>query len=346
MKNWAFIFFALLLSSCEKQEIEPVGFFEANYYTDPSSDQTFSYYFDDGEFVAGGLDEYIAAVNSSAGTFNQEQLLLLKMRTVFDDLPDSIVPWTYFMGLNYSDTLLKTITVEFNTAYPYNNFAHSTFNNELFYSQNIQDMKLIKVKYTDPAGLYYDPSYEFTIDGLSFNAGEDKVSFETQTTDEIYALCYVAKPFQDSLFFSLNSGGGENDQVSVHEGFRKVNLLEGAVFESNLFQLDYTPASNSYLNNSDDTGWQLKEIHLKTINIQEGIISNDAIQLEMLIEQKLSEVNSDITRLKLTSNTTVDLVSWPDVGEYGTIVFDGFMEKEATQNIVNVDLAIKFKRLR
>lgn len=332
--------------SCQKDEIEPVGFYEANYYTSPDSAQSFFYYFDDGELVANGLDEYVVSVQSEAGTFTQEQLLLLKMRSSFEELPDSIIPWTYFLGLNYNDTILKQVKMDFNVDYPFNNYAHQDFYNELFFSSNIDKMKLVKIKYTDPAGLYYNPNYEISNVAFTFIPEESKISFITQETDALYALCWIEQPFNDTLSLQINSGSNTNTNQTIQKGFRNENLQEGAVIKNDILYLDYTPSS--YLNetNTDSDGWRFEEIHLLITNPSERIVDHQDIQLDLIITRDESATLKENTRLKLTSNTIVEIIKWPEVGDYGVINFDGFMERESTQTTINIDFNINFKRLR
>lgn len=351
MKKMVYISYLLImvlqLISCQKEDIEPVGFFEANYYTAPDSAQSFYYYFDDGEFVAGGLDEYMVTFHSEAGTFNAEQLLLLKLRSRFEELPDSIVPWTYFMGLNYSDSINKEVTVDFNVQYPYNNFAHSSFSNERFFSENINQMRLLKVKYTDPPGLYYNPEYEISFVSHDYDDLNQRISFKTDEADALYALCWVEKPFQDTINFQVNSGGGINDQTVVQYGFRNESQLEGAVFEAPFLTIDYTPKSSWSETNTDEDGWRFEELHMTIQNPQEGIIDAANIQMELIISIKTSATGKSATRLLLTNNSNLEIITWPsEPGGFGELNISGFMEKEYDQTMTNVDFNLKFRRLR
>lgn len=334
------------IASCQKEDIEPVGFFEANYYTSFDSAQTFYYYFDDGEFVANGLDEYVAAVHSEAGTFSQEQLLLLKMRSNFEELPDSIIPWTYFLGLNYGDSIQKEVTMDFNVNYPFNNYAHRDFYNELFYSSNIDKMKIVKVKYTDPVGLYYNPDYNFEFIPFTYLPEESKVTFVTQETDALYALCWIEQAFEDTLLLQLNSGSNNNTHQIIQKGFRSENLQEGTVTNNNILYIDYTPLSFEAQTSTNPDGWRFEELHLVIKNPSEKLIDHEDIQLNLIITRDVSATLKENTRLKLTSNTVVEIINWPEIGGYGEIVFDGYMEREISQTIINTDFIIKFKRLR
>ena len=332
--------------SCQKEDIIPVGFFEANYYTSPDSAQSFYYYFDDGEFVANGLDEYVAAVHSEAGTFTQDQLLLLKMRSNFEELPDSIIPWTYFLGLNYDETILKEVKVDFNVEYPFNNYSHQDFYDELFFSSNIDKMTLIKVKYTDPAGLYYNPDYEISEVPFTYVSEESKITFTTQETDALYALCWIEQPFEDTLLLQVNSGSNTNTNETIQKGFRNESLQEGAILKNNILYIDYTPLSLLEASNTNADGWRFEELHLLITDPSERIVDHQDIQLNLITTRDESATLKENSRLKLTNNTIVEIIKWPEVGEYGIINFDGFMERESSQATINVDFNIKFKRLR
>lgn len=332
--------------SCKKEEIEPIGFYQVDYYTSSEKDQSFFYYYDDGQLVANGLDEYMASVYSTAGTFNEEQILLLKIKEEISNFPDTLIPYTYFMGLNYQGEINKELTVGFNLDYPFNNPAHSDYLENEFFKANISKMKMIKVEYEGLADIYSDPDYTLEEYPFTINSDFNDVEFSTDDLNALYVLCWSEEKWSDSLSFSI-SGSDANTQEILHQGYRHTPIdAEGATYRNGSLVINYTPSSFISEISTNDYGWKLNEFKLKIANPSTGLIDMNEVELSMLVEIDNGNNTSTYTYLEPMSTTTIEILNSPNVNEYGELKLSGHMRLPYNQGVYVIDTNIKFKRQR
>jgi hypothetical protein len=342
MKINIYIGLFLLLIACRKETVTPIGFFEVNYYTAPNEKQEFLYYYDDGERVAGGLDDFMVKLVTEPGTFTQEGLLTLKMKTSFPTLSDSLVPFTYFIGLNYGYSVEKPIQCSFNLNYPFNLTSHTNYEDYVFFMENIQRLKMFKLTLDENASLYYNPDFELEEELFSYDQVSGLVTFDITDKNALYVLSWVNTRFSDTL--SLQLSGGLEEQYN-YAGYKSPSNNQGAYVSFGALKIDYTPQSFQATTNTDLSSWFLNELHLTIQNPQQGIVNHEQIQLDLLISKQQTGYQ-DVTRLLLNPSTQVEIVDWPEVNAYGRLNISGIMRNEMTQGNVSVNFSVKFKRLR
>lgn len=333
----------ITLNSCKPINVEPVGFINANYNTKIDENQTFEYFYDDGELVAGGLDEYVAKIETNSGTFNTESLLLLKFKRSIEQLSDSLIPFTYFMGLNYADTLLKDVTFSFNLNYQYNNTSHTNYSEYLFLKENISFLRLYEIKYETLASIYYDP--DISVSEHSFEIIGNDITFKTKNKNSLFGLCWIEETWEDTISFEK----GSLTQQNIYKGNRaQNNNLEGAYLnlDNQQFYMNYSDLSMIDSSNSIFTGWHFHKLNMIIDNPHSGIIDHSSIYLDAVIYQYNSGFTADKSYLKITDNTIIDFIDWPGTNNYGKLHIHGSMFQESTQSNTPIDLVINFKRQR
>jgi hypothetical protein len=342
MRISVYIGLFFLLIACRKETVTPVGFFEANYYTSPNEKQEFLYYYDDGERVAGGLDDFMVKLVTEPGTFTQQALLTLKMKTNFPTFTDSLLPFTYFIGLNYGHVIEKPIKCSFNLNYPFNLSSHTNYEDYVFFMDNIHKLKLFKLVLDENASLYYNPEFELIEEHFVYDQDSARVTFDITDKNALYVLSWVNTRFSDTL--SLQLSGGIEEQY-IYNGYKSTSNNQGAYVSFGSLKLDYTPQSFRSTTNTDLSSWFLNELHITIQNPQEGVVNHEQIQLDLLISRQQSGYQ-EVSRLLLNPTTQVEIVEWPEVNEYGIINISGIMRNEMTQGNVSVNFSVKFKRLR
>lgn len=333
----------ITLSSCKPINVEPVGFINANYNTSVNEHQTFEYFYDDGELVAGGLDEYIAKIESNSGTFKNESMLLLKFKRSIEQLSDSLIPFTYFMGINYADTILKDVKFSFNLNYQYNNPSHINRSEYFFLKENISFLKLYKIEYETLASLYYDP--DIILSEYPFEIIGDDVVFETKDKNSLFGLCWSEETWTDTVTFQK----GSLTQQNIYKGNRAQNdNLEGAYLnlENQQFYMNYSDLSMIDSLNSIYTGWHFHKLNMIIDNPQNGIIEHSSVYLDAVIYKYNPGFPSDKSYLKITDNTIIEFINWPGTNEFGKLHIYGTMFQESNQLNTSIDLIINFKRQR
>lgn len=336
----------LLIGACEKDTVEPVGLFEANYYTSPNEDQTFNYYYDDGELVAGGLDEYLVSIRSQAGTFNSEELLLLKYTAEMGSLADSLVPFTYFTGMSYKGSLNQEVEYRINYLYPYNNAAHADNEEYQFFLSRIDEMLLVELEFEAGADIYYDPNFTSSVLNYTVDQQNNEIVFNTSHPSSLFALCWPEEAWKDTLMLDI-PGSGSNVQEAIYGGTRSTAVNpQGATYVSkDVLYLKYNDLSFVEESSSSADGWKIKEINIAVQNPVQGSIAHEQVQFDVLIG-KPDGGFYEYTHLLLHPSTNIEILNWPDYREYGIIRFDGPIYLESTLAAQNTTLEIKFKRQR
>lgn len=349
LKNILLLILLAVFASCKKDDVEPIGFYQVDYYTHPNEDQTFLYYYDDGQLVAGGLDEYMVSVNTVAGTFEDEKLLLLKFKEEIANFPDTLIPYTYFVGLNYQQEINHPLSFGLNLDYPFNNPAHSDYLENEFFLENIESMKLVKLAFEGLADVYNDP--DFTIEELPFSYdGEmNDVTFETEDLNALYVLCWSEDQWSDTLSFDI-TGSDANSQNLIQQGYRYTPIdAEGATFRNGNLVLNYTSESLLTEVSTNDQGWKINELRIKIANPSVGIVDHNDLQLSLLLsidDGSGSSNSKTYSYLEVFSTTSIEIVSLPGINGYGEINISGSMRLQMTQGILGSDINIKFKRQR
>ena len=321
--------------------IKPIGE-PVDYTTNPNKSQIFNYFFDDGEYVAGGLDEYLASIHTEQGTFSSEQLLLMTYKIKSNELPDSIIPFSYILGTNYTTLLNKEVEYRINTNYPYNNNAHKEYLEEVFFKEHISEMVLYKFEMEEIGSYYFDPNitlieYPFTIDDNS-----DDIIFKTKDINSSYALCWKEKPWIDSINFYIQDGVQTNSINIIDKGKKNNINSEGAIYKNNILYLTYLETEIDYQQSTNDTGWTVRDINIEISDLLQGTISHNNIKLDILIKDK----NGLLTQLLISDNTQIEMETCPDFGEKGKLIISGQMYIQSYQRNVNVNLEIIFYRQR
>lgn len=332
-----------IFQSCKPIKVEPVGFYNANYVTKTNENQEFEYFFDDGELVAGGLDEYVAKIETEAGTFSEEKILLLKYKSKIEQLNDTIIPFTYFMGLKFEGDIQKDVTFSLNANYLYNNPAHLDYAEYLFLKNNLSQLKLFEVEYEDMASIYYDP--DVTVTEVPFEIKGKDIQFKTKSKTALYGLCWVEKNWEDTLQFQT----GSLNQMNIYQGNKaKNNNLEGAYFnqENQQFYMNYTDLSLQDSLNSIHTGWHFYQMNLIIDQPQLGMMDNANVYLDAVIFQYDPGFEPLKSYLRVVNTTNVEFINWPNANEYGQLHIYGNMLQESNQQLKNVDFLINFKRQR
>jgi len=337
------ILIIVLYSSCKKQEVEPVGFTKANYVTKISEDQIFEYYHDDGKYIGYGLEQYVATIKSSANTFDKEQLLIMTFRSNADFLPDTINPFTYFLGTNYKEKLKKEVEYRINLNYHYDNSAHENISELEFYMQNLDKLHLFKLNIEPNGEYYYDPNA--TIDNIDYTIDTNKndLVFTTDDINSAYALCFVETPWADSIKIIITDGAHTNNVNIVEKGLRNPNELtnEGTNYLSKVLRMQYTIDEQYSFIQTNENGWQINDIYIDISNPKQGIINSSQISFNLLINDEYIK-----THLQITANTIIEIERWPEFGERGKLHITGSMLIAAHDREVNVDIEISFKRQR
>ena len=342
-----FLLFVLgIVAACKKDDLEPVGIFESNYYTATDEAQDFYFYYDDGEFVAGGLDEHMVSIHSEAGTFTSEELLLLKYTPNIGELPDSLVPFTYFTGISYQGDLSLPIEYRINYLYPYNNGAHQDNEEYQFFLNNLDKMVLVELEFEAGAEIYYDPNFDLSFSPFTIDQNTNDIVFNTANASSLFGLCWPEESWRDSIYFDIQAGA-TNTQTAVYSGTRTTSLnAEGATYVSNdVLYLKYSTKSFTEGTDIDPDGWRIREINIAIQNPAVGTIDPNQISFDVLIGKKDGDYY-DYTHLLLHANTSIEILNWPDYREYGSLLIDGFLTLQTTLNPTPVTLEINFKRQR
>ncbi|MCH2233292.1 MAG: hypothetical protein MK078_03480 [Crocinitomicaceae bacterium] len=341
MKSLLYIAIIILgITSCKKIDVSPAGFFEANYITDPNTDQSFTYYYDDGELVADALGNPIVNVTSSAGTFDQESLLLLKFKREIEQLQDSILPYTYFMGIQYDDTIKQDLNLSFNLNYAYNNTVNKNYYEREFMRDNFSQLKLYEIQYEDQASFYYDPNV--TVVEKPFVIEGNELKFSTSSKSSLFGFCWVEESWQDTLQFQLSG----TDQTNLYQGNRaNPTGREGAYLAGNTLFLDYSDSTFADSTIAGGSLWRIRECHLAINNPSESVIDNNDVFSDIIIFRYLGTTKIH-TRLSITEDTEIEILNWPDNNQHGRLSITGQVRKEDTQSDVLIDMIINFKRQR
>lgn len=335
------IFVILLISSCKPEQIEPNGFYSADYITKANESQIFEYFYDDGELVAGGLDDYLVKLESESGTFTSEELILINYKSYITELPDTLIPFTYFMGLKYTNEILKDITVNFNLNYQFNNIAHTNYAEFLFFTQNIDYLKLYKINYNDQAALYYDADIDFSLQ--PFEIINNNITFKTKEKNALFGLCWEEPTWTDTILFER----GTLTQQNVYSSNRAYNTnTEGAYVENNILNMHYSHATLIDSVNSTQNGSHFYKLNLLINNPTEGVIDHNNIYLDLMIEEQILGTSTTKSYLKLTNNSVIEIIEWPEYGKKGILEMSGLFKSELSQGNVNLDLTINFLRQR
>lgn len=346
MKALNIIFLTLIMLSCEKEGTQPIGFFQTSYFTKSDEAQEFKYYYDDGEFVAGGLDQYMAAISSESGTFSSEELLMLKYTPEINSLVDSLIPFSYFMGMSYTGEINQAVEFRINYEYPYNNIAHEDFIETQFFLNNIGELRLLELSFQEGSEVYYDP--DFIVSEIPFFLDEDTkdVVFSTDNPNSMFAFCWVEQPWQDTLIFEI-PGSYSNTEEGIYGGIRQSSInAQGATFTSeNIIHFIYNNNSLKSETNSNDQGWSVHQLDLIIRNPGLGLVDHENIDLDLLIGRNNSGT-FQYTHLNLNSSTQVEFIKWPNYREYGELSFSGPMTLATDLSSPNTSFSIKFKRQR
>ena len=327
--------------SCKKETVEPIGK-TVDYTTNPNKTQVFKYYFDDGEYIAGGLDQYLASIHSSKGTFTKEQLLLMTYKVKSKELPDSIIPFSYILGTNYSTQLNKEVNFHINTDYLYNNDAHKEFTEVQFFKHHINDMVLFKFSIEEKGVYYYDPEIILTECPFVFDEDLKDVIFKTKDINSSYALCWKEKHWTDSIYFNIQDNTASNTINIIENGCKNNINKEGAIYKSNCLYLTYSEKEMYSQQVTNNEGWTIYDLYVKVDEPFQGIINSDNINIDMLIKDKYGS----LTNLIMTENTQVEIIKFPDFDERGELKITGKMRIQCYQKEVNIDLKMYFYRQR
>ena len=332
-----------LLLGCKKEELEPLAIEPVGYTTKTNESQLFYFYYDDGQKVAGGLDEYMAKISSEENTFNTEQLLLLSFKNEVQNFPKEIVPYTFFISSNYKKELNKTVKITYNLAYPFNNTAHDNFEEQQFYAENIELMKLFKIEQGENGNLYYDAEYSFDTIPFSFNKATNEVTFETNDLSAYYGLCWQEQTRQDSISFYISDADLTNKTVFVENETWSVDAIvkEGGSFQNNIITLYYNDYQRISVLDSNSSGWRLGDFSMDISNPTIGLIDRENIDADILIQD-----DNGYTHLRLTNSTQVIVKKLPEIRQRGELQITGMMYVEMYQREVEVDISIQFDRQR
>jgi len=347
MKKLILFIILFVFIACNKEEVEPIGFTKVNYVTKSDEAQVFDYFYDDGKYVAGGLDEYVASIRTQSGTFDTEQLLLMTFRRDEAIFPDSLIPFTYALGTNYIDSTNKAVEYRINLDYPYNNIAHQDYHELQFFKANIDKMHLYRIKTEGNGSFYYDPNIEINEIAFSTDKSTNDIVFETHDLKSAYALCWKENPWKDSIYIEIKDGAKSNIINIVEAGARKrsANSTEGALLRDNYFLMQYTYNERVSVTETSFDGWKIDDLYITINQPKQGAILKKDISLSLLIKDK-NGIGAVKTYLKILNSTNIEIVQWPDYGKKGVLRIYGWMQIEAYQRNVQVDLKIKFTRQR
>jgi len=98
--------------------------------------------------------------------------------------------------------------------------------------------------------------------------------------------------------------------------------------------------------NSIYTGWHFHKLNMIIDNPQSGIIDHSSIYLDAIVYQYNTGFTADKSYFKITDNTIIDFIDWPETNKYGKLHIHGTMLQESTQLNTSIDLVINFKRQR
>lgn len=333
--------------SCKPEITEPISIKTVNYTTLIDEDQKFDYYYDDGQKVAGGLDEYMTTIRSTSGTFTKESLLLLSFKNELDNLPKHIIPYTFFVGTNHKDSIYKPVEFWLNLNYPFNNYAHEKYENEVFFQKNISKMKLYKVNNGKNGNLYYDPEITYTTIPFEYMAESNEIKFTTQDLKANYGLCWEEIQFRDSLSFKISDDINSNHTIGIEDKTWSPNLLllEGARYTDNILSLYYNDIERISLFDLNDLGWKMGNISVNITEPSKGIISHEKIESDIIISI-IEKEYTDYSHLNIINETIIEIEKMPTLHETGIIHFKGKMNLQVYQKNVEVDLFIQFTQQR
>ena len=333
----------LAYSSCEKQEVEPIGFTKAEYVTNPEKDQVFNYYHDDGKYVGYGLEQYLGAIKSKKNTFTKEQLLIMTFRKDDDFLPDTITPFTYFLGTNYKQVLNNKVEYRISLDYPYDNSAHKNQQEFQFFKDNIDKLNLFKMQIEDNGEFYYDPNVILTEVEYTIDEEKNDIVFFTDDIKASYGFCLKETTWIDSVNISISDGSMSNDIIIIEKGLGKRgdNTNEGSQFLSNVLQMQYTIDEQYYFSQTNNGGWQINDLFIDISNPIQGVIEPSQVSFNLLINDNYIK-----THLNITDNTNIEIIEWPEFREQGKLKITGEMIIEAQNKLVNINAEISFKRQR
>lgn len=342
--TYSFLFLlGLFLLSCEKIE-EEVDLFEAEYTSKINDAQSFYYFYDDGVWVSGGLDQYMCKINTVSGTFVENNMpVLIEM---FDSIPsigDSLIPFTYFLGLKYNSQINSPFNFTINGNYQFNLPTHRNYNEYQFFKENLIDMHLYELTFESASELYEDPDFEIKEVPFVIDIDSNLIQFETQKLNAVYGFCWKENKFSDTITFQI-SPDGNNMNISSHQAYRKFTN-EGAVYYGRDLEIDYLPTSEVNQQNSVSTGWYFRELHLDIKNPTLGIVDHENINFTC-ISQKTESGTYETSYIELLPNTEIRIVDWPEINEYGEIIITGIAKLVMTQSNVPINMTLKFKRLR
>lgn len=340
---------ACLLICCQKEDIDPVGFYHSNYITNPNEAQEFEYFFDDGELVADGLENFVLKIKSEENTFDEEKLILIKSKRIIEGLSDTLIlPFTYFMGVHYEGNIKKELEVELNLNYQFDNYLHQNYSEYLYFREHPEKLKLYEIKAkNEDDDLFYNP--EITYQDYPFELYNNSITFKTSDKDALFGLCWTPENWYDTI--SITSNTFYNDQIlqpsvinPIPFLFYSVNQNPNLPFPGCRYDASKNIASFAYgIYNAACEPQTLYNLQLLIESPANGIVNHD-----QLIISDLEVLNSDGKRFayKFTENSIVELVHWPAIDEIGVIRIYGPFEDHLTDTLVNFDVEIKFKRYR
>jgi hypothetical protein len=331
----------LFTLSCKPERIEANGFYSADFFTNPDESQTFEYYFDDGELVAGGLDDYVVKIESENETFSSVELILIKYKKNINELPDSLIPLTYFMGIQYNGEMNKAVNISFNHNYPYNNVAHQNYAEYLFFKKNINSLQLYRIEYDEKAALYFDSDIKYF--QHPFEVTDNDIKFTTDNKNAFFGFCWREKTWTDTIRYDQSS----MSQVNIYSSNKAYETNNNGTFvENEIFYLNYDVGTLIQTEGIVSGNNQFYNMNLIIQNPGEGEVSHTDIYLDLLLEEVTSENTKIKSYLKITENTEVNMVEWPEYGERGILNISGTMKSELTQTNISIDLNINFFRQR
>ena len=327
------------LFACSKDDIQPLGFEEVNFVTNPSAAQEFEYYYDDGDLVGFGLTDYVLKFETGSGTFSSQENLLVRYKTSINQLSDSIIPFTFFMGMKYNGELNKAVNVTYNLDYQYNNPAHQTYEEFVFLRKNVDKMRLFKINYEGLASVYYDP--DITVEEVPFNLSNNNIQFSTSDKSALYGFCWLEKNWSDTV--SMTYSG--NVQTHIFQANRaQQEIPEGAAIYGDDLYLSYS-AKSLYSEQNSTAQWSFESFNLVIHNPNLGVVDHENVICDLIVFKEDTSVDR-YTNLSVNDNTVIEITKWPNLLEEGEITFSGQMFNEFQQSSSSVNMTLNFTRLR
>ncbi len=338
------------LISCEEERFEAFDLKNADFTTLIDEPQTITYFFDDGKRVGDALSLPVLSIKSDAKTYTQEQLLKLRMNSLYFGLPDSLVPFSYLFSTNYSIPLQKNVSLEIYYNYPYDNDANNNSIERDFLLSNIEKLKLYRLTRDTEAENYSNPPKTISDVQFSLDKNNNSFVFDTDNLKDEYLIAYPNTERSDSLSIILEGAETTAEHNLTTSGFVEMTYGDtqsgGYMLRNELrYRLLTREGSNLVLNSNKSH--KIYNLEMVVRNPSLGLVNIQDIGLSFQLEAlPVREGYAAVTSLIPVSQTNIEILELGDIGESVRLRMYGKIFVQSEQKLANIDFSIKFIRLR